>query len=235
MCGVQGYVRLLWRQTWLLEPRAQGSKATHLAGTAGSVVGHHGASAQVPWYRYDHTHHIIWTWWAVETPLKVFLFSAVAVRGSRGEAHLSDVEGNGPQPSESLSGDTRVTRMIWLDGIISSHCTYFSPAEVSLFISSMFFFIWLDGRRERWEVSGLWYRGWWLSWTDNMGAFGLLKTAQTSAILLLICSPCWSSCWCLTSTTCPSKHLYPSKHCIDKAFCGAYCTIFSSIVLCTYY
>lgn len=59
MCGLQGYIRLLRRQTWLLEPRAQGSKATHLAGAAGSVVGHHGASAQVPWYRYDHIHYII--------------------------------------------------------------------------------------------------------------------------------------------------------------------------------
>lgn len=43
--------------------------------------------------------------------LKVFLFS-VAVRGSRGEAHLSDVEGNESQPPEGLSGDTRVTQMI---------------------------------------------------------------------------------------------------------------------------
>ncbi len=132
MCGLQGHIRLLRRQTWLLEPRAQGSEATHLAGAASSVVGHHGASAQVPWYRCDHIHYITLTRWAAMTPLTVFLFSAV--RGSRGEAHLSDVEGNGSQPSESLSRHTRVTRMIWLD--LEFHlCTYFSSAEVSLCFS----------------------------------------------------------------------------------------------------
>lgn len=72
MCGVQGCFRLLQRQTWLLDQRAQGSKATHMAGTAGSVVGHHGTSAQVPWYRYDDTHYIILTGSAAMTHLNVF-------------------------------------------------------------------------------------------------------------------------------------------------------------------
>lgn len=49
MCGVQGYIRLRRCQTWLLGQRAHSSNTAHLAGTAGSVVGHHGASAQVPW------------------------------------------------------------------------------------------------------------------------------------------------------------------------------------------
>ncbi len=61
MCGLQGYIQLLRHQPWLLEQRAQGSKATHLAGTAGSVVGHYGASSKVPWYRYDDTHYMILT------------------------------------------------------------------------------------------------------------------------------------------------------------------------------
>lgn len=52
MCGVQGYMWLLRSQTWLLETSAQGSKATHLAWTVGSVVGHDGALAQIPRYRY---------------------------------------------------------------------------------------------------------------------------------------------------------------------------------------
>lgn len=118
MCGLQGHIGPLRRQTWLLEPRAQGPEATHLAGPAGSVVGHHGASTQVPWYRYDHTSlylHVL-TWRTVMKPLKVFFLFAVAVRGSRAEAYLSDVEGNGSQSSESLSRDTWVTPIIWLHG-----------------------------------------------------------------------------------------------------------------------
>lgn len=117
MRGVQRYIWLLRCQTWLLEPRAQGSKAAYLAGTPGSMVGHRGASSQVPWYWYDPIYVNILMWWAVPTPLKVFLFSAVAVRGTGGEAYLSDVEGNESQPSEGLSRDTWVSRMIWLDRI----------------------------------------------------------------------------------------------------------------------
>ena len=47
-----------------------------------------------------------------------------------------------------------------------------------------------------------------------------MDAAQTSAILLLTCSPCWSSCWCLILTTCQSKRLYLFKN----IFCGSYCT-----------
>lgn len=50
MYGLQGFIQILRKRTWLLEPRARGTKATHLAGAAGPVVGHHGSSAQVPWY-----------------------------------------------------------------------------------------------------------------------------------------------------------------------------------------
>lgn len=59
MCGLQGHIQLLRQPTWLLEQRAEDADATHLAGTAGSVVGHHGASAKVSWYRY---HHIPINW-----------------------------------------------------------------------------------------------------------------------------------------------------------------------------
>lgn len=59
--GVRGYIGLLRRQTWMLEPGAQGSEAAHLAWTACSVVGHHGASAQAAWYGFDHTNHMTLT------------------------------------------------------------------------------------------------------------------------------------------------------------------------------
>lgn len=52
VCGLQGHNWLLRCETWLLESRAQSFKATYLAGKSGSVVGHHGTTAQAPWYRY---------------------------------------------------------------------------------------------------------------------------------------------------------------------------------------
>lgn len=50
MYDLQGHTALTEWQTCLLEPRALHSETTHLAGSAGSVVGHYGASAQVTWY-----------------------------------------------------------------------------------------------------------------------------------------------------------------------------------------
>ncbi|XP_064809826.1 uncharacterized protein LOC135525829 isoform X6 [Oncorhynchus masou masou] len=49
MCGLQGRLWLLSSEAGLLESGMQSSEATHLAGSAGTVVGHHRTPAQVPW------------------------------------------------------------------------------------------------------------------------------------------------------------------------------------------